>query len=190
MATKWETHAKRTGAIPWIWKPQYGAPASTSDAGAAQKQLRFELKSDAQLPGDEAPHVVNRSLSITARIESLSDNGVLIAQGGNTHGYSLYLKEGLLTLALRRGGKQWLTACNEKLPGEPLTVTATLSKDGQVALKANEKTLAIGKFPGGLVSHPQDGLEIGRDENGAVGDYKSPFAFQGKLGQVVIELKE
>ena len=188
MAAKWETHAKRTGAIPWIWKPQYGATASTSDA--AQKQLRFELKPDDKLSGDEAPRVVNRSLRITARIETLSDNGVLIAQGGSSHGYSLYLKDGLLTLAVRRGGRQWLTACNEKLPTAPLTVIAVLSKDGQVTLKANEKSLATGKLPGGLVSHPQDGLEIGRDENGAVGDYKGPFPFQGKLGQVVIELKE
>ncbi len=190
LAAKWETHAKRTGAIPWIWKPQYGAAASASDPGAAQKQLRFELKPDDKLPGDEAPHVVNRSLTITARIETLSNNGVLVAQGGNTHGYSLYLKDGLLTLAIRRGGKQWLTACNEKLPAAPLTVSATLSKDGQVALKANEKTLATGKFPGGLVKHPVDGLEVGRDENGAVSDYKTPFDFQGKLGQIVIELKE
>lgn len=190
MIAKWEAHAERTGAIPWIWKPQYGADSSTNDAGAAMKKLRFELKPDDKLPGDEAPYVVNRSISITARIESLSDNGVLVAQGGNTHGYSLYLKDGLLTLALRRGGKQWFIACNEKLSAAPLNVTATLSRDGLVALKADEKTLATGKFPGGLVKHPTDGLEVGRDENGAVGDYKAAFAFQGKLSRVVIELKE
>ena len=172
MVARWETDAKRTGAIPWIWKPQYGAAASTPDA--AQQQLRFVLKPADTLTGEEAPHVVNRHLSITARIEMSADNGVLVAQGGATHGYSLYLKEGLLTLGIRRGSRQWLTVCNDKLPPAPLTVTASLGKDGQVVLKANDKTVATGKFPGGLVAQPADGLEVGRDENGAEGIHQCP----------------
>jgi hypothetical protein len=36
---------------------------------------------------------------------------------------------------------------------------------------------------------PTEGLQVGCDENGAVGEYQAPFAFTGKLGQVVLELE-
>jgi hypothetical protein len=148
------------------------------------------LQPGEKLDRDEAPFVVKRSLTITARIETLADNGVLVAQGGTSHGYSLYLNDGVLTLAIRRSNKQWLTTSNEKLPAAPVTVKAMLSKDGQVVLSVNEKTVATGRFPGGVASHPVDGLQIGRDDGGEVGDYQAPFPFQGKLNEVVIELQE
>ena len=115
---------------------------------------------------------------------------MLVAHGGTAHGYALYLKEGWLTFAVRRRGKQSLLASTVKLPAAPLKVTAVLSKNGEVVLRANETVLVTGKLPGGVVSQPVDGLDVGRDEKGAVGDYEGPFPFQGKLGQIVVELKE
>jgi hypothetical protein len=35
---------------------------------------------------------------------------------------------------------------------------------------------------------PQDGLQVGRDMNGAVGRYEAPAAFDGTIKQVVIEV--
>ena len=35
---------------------------------------------------------------------------------------------------------------------------------------------------------PVDGLQVGRDAAGTVGDYTSPFPFKGKIGEVSITL--
>jgi hypothetical protein len=35
---------------------------------------------------------------------------------------------------------------------------------------------------------PMDGLQVGRDEGGTVGDYKDAFAFDGKIRKVRIKI--
>ena len=57
-----------------------------------------------------------------------------------------------------------------------------------MVLKANEAEIARGKAPGPLSRMPIDGLEVGQDLKGAVGEYEVPFAFKGKLKAVTIEL--
>jgi|GEM_PF-4772274 len=41
-----------------------------------------------------------------------------------------------------------------------------------------------------ISSMPVDGLEVGADENGAVGPYRAPNRFTGKIKSVTIELLE
>ena len=71
---------------------------------------------------------------------------------------------------------------------EGLNATADLAKDGKITLKVNGNEVAAGKCPGPLNQIPADGLEVGRDDVAAVGDYKGPNAFTGKIKKVVIEL--
>ena len=47
---------------------------------------------------------------------------------------------------------------------------------------------AARKTPGPLVEIPVDGLEVGRDEKGAVGPYETPNAYGGKIQSVRIEV--
>ena len=37
-----------------------------------------------------------------------------------------------------------------------------------------------------LAKMPQDGLQVGHDAKGAVGDYEAPFAFDGEIGLVTV----
>jgi len=39
-----------------------------------------------------------------------------------------------------------------------------------------------------MVAMPQDGLQVGRDLNGAVGRYEAPALFDGQITEVVIEV--
>ena len=80
-------------------------------------------------------------------------------------------------------------AAASALAAAPTTLTATLAKGGAVTIKAGEQTIATGQSKL-LQRQPQDGLQVGRDENGAVGEYPAPFAFKGKLGPVTLDLSE
>jgi hypothetical protein len=148
------------------------------------------LKSGETLVRAKAPRSANKPLSITAIISEASPNGVLVAHGGTAHGYSLYVKDNKLTFAVRRRNKLETVVATETLPATPLEITATLSSKGAVVLTANKKVIGSGKLDGPMVSQPADGLQVGRDENGAVGDYEAPFAFSGKIDRVVLELRE
>jgi arylsulfatase len=183
LSAKWEAWARRANVLPWIWKPAYGAAAST-----AVNRLHFELKAGDDLPRDEAPQVAGRSLTVTAEIRESAADGVIVAQGGTSEGFSLYLKGGTPTFATRHGKKLAVVTAKAALPAAPVTLTAVLSYDGTVTLSANGKALGTGKVSGPLAKTPGEGLQVGRDAGGAVGEYTAPFPFAGKLGKVVIEL--
>lgn len=199
LAAKWETWAKRSHVLPWVWKPAYGqasALAGASREGPEEDETLFAARRKFTLyPGDDlprarAPRIAGRGFSVTAQIASMSRNGVLIAQGGSAVGFSLYMKEGVLTFALRHGGQLTLVTAPEPLPLQPTGVVARLAKDGQVTLSAAGRTLVSARTPGPVPRMPADGLQIGRDDNGAVGDYEAPFPFGGQIGTVVMELAE
>ncbi|MDB5347527.1 MAG: atsA 19 [Schlesneria sp.] len=190
MTAKWESWAHRAKVLPWIWKPQYGQPDTSDDSTDGSPAVRFELKSGGTLARGKAPRSANKPLSIAVAVSESSPNGVLVAQGGTANGYSLYVKNNKLTFAVRRRNTLATVVATEALPAAPLEITATLSSKGAVVLTANKKQIGSGKLDGPMVSQPADGLQVGRDENGAVGDYEAPFAYSGKIDGVVIELRE
>jgi arylsulfatase len=184
MVEKWEAWAKRANVLPWIWKPPYGQPAA---AATNPSRKLFVLKSGETLTGDEVPAVKGKGLTLTAKIEQWGD-GVVVAQGGTAHGYSLYVQQGRLHYVARINNTLHALAAQGKAQGNE--VTATLTRDGTVTLAVDGKELARGKFPQTLAKTPVDGLSVSADSNAPVGDYEAPFEFKGKLREVRVEIKD
>jgi arylsulfatase len=190
MVAKWETWAKHAHVIPWMWKPQYGQPAEpeeTAPAAAAGKLL-FELKAGDDLLKAKAPKVKDRAITIDAEITKWAADGVIVAHGGTAEGYTLYLKDGRPAFAVRRLGEITTAMAKDALPQAPVKLHAALAKDGAITLSADGKPLATAKAEGCLTKMPVDGLQVGRDAAGAVGDYTAPFPFAGEVGAVKIQL--
>ena len=57
-----------------------------------------------------------------------------------------------------------------------------------MTLKVDNQQVAAGKAAHLLDIQPKDGLQVGRDKAGAVGEYKAPFPYQGSIHDVKIEL--
>jgi len=53
---------------------------------------------------------------------------------------------------------------------------------------AGKRKLGSGKVSSLVKEMPMDGLQVGRDEGGKVGDYKDAFAFDGKIRKVRIKI--
>jgi arylsulfatase len=152
-----------------------------------------------------AARVLNRPHSITATVELANGaEGVLVAQGGNSGGYSLYVKDHKLHYAYNFLGIQQYH----------LTSDATLT-DGRHELRfefepTGKPDLAHGKgtparaqlyVDGQLAGQTElpvtipldigitDGLTCGRDDGSTVTtDYRAPFAFSGSLEKVVVDI--
>ena len=187
---KWEAWAKADGVLPWPWKPVYGRSAQSGNGPERRtSQLHFSLNQGDNLIGQDAPSAAHRGLAIRVEISELAPDGVLLAQGGSADGYSLYLKDGRLTFALRHGGKLESIRANDPLSTSPAVVSATLAKDGAVTIKSGDQVLATGSSAI-LTRQPKDGLQVGQDGGGAVGEYSAPFLFRGKLGPVTLDLQE
>jgi arylsulfatase len=146
------------------------------------------------LASDVAPDVRSRSYRIVAEAE-IPDGGaegVLVAHGDATSGYSLYLDAGRLVHDLNVGGTHHVTRSEravepgrrhlgfrmERVDGHG---TGTLSIDGvDVGSMATDHCFFT------LISF--SGLDIGLDRGSPVGHYAAPFEFTGTLRRVVVDM--
>ncbi|MDG2360350.1 MAG: arylsulfatase [Planctomycetaceae bacterium] len=184
LESKWDTYAARANVLPlsgWRGEPK--------KARVNRKQRTFSLKSGANLSAEEGPFVVQRPIQISVELKKSGTDGVLVAHGGTAEGYSLYVKNGILTFVTRRGGKLFKVSSTSKLSDVVTRVEANLTKSGEVTLKAGDQSVALGNVAEGMPRHPIDGLQVGSDEGGFVGEYNTPFPFNGEIGSVTINLK-
>jgi arylsulfatase A-like enzyme len=159
------------------------------------------------VPTDVAPDVRSRSYTIEAHVEiaEAGAEGVLIAHGDATSGYSLYVMDGHLLHDLNIGGGHEIVKSDRKVPPgarrlgvrvkrlirkEPLT-------EGQ-RIGVSEYTLLIDGEPAGAMQTELafrnfiswSGLDIGRDRGSPVSHYDAPFQFTAKLLRVTVVMHD
>lgn len=180
LAAKWDAWAERAQVLP------LGGWRGSPKAAKFSKQRRFDLEADADLPRSEAPYVVQRAFEIDVALQEWAAEGVLVAHGGSAQGYVLYLTEGRPAFAIRRNGEL------STIVGPPQTgarsVAVGVDGSGRVTLRVDGREIQSGQLPGLLGSMPQDGLQVGRDAIGQVGDYKGEFPFGGTIESVHIKV--
>jgi arylsulfatase len=168
------------------WKPS-DTPKGKKKAVTFSKATSFKLKPNESLTREQSPNIIDRGFTITADFEAKGTSGVVVAQGGLIHGYTLYLDNGKLTFLTRVDGKTTSISSPETVSGGH-TAIAQLAKDGTLTLKLDGKQVAEGKSPSLLPAMPQDGLDVGSDSRGPVGNYTAANTFAGTVKSVEIEL--
>ncbi|MDP3078475.1 arylsulfatase [Bradyrhizobium sp.] len=157
------------------------------------------------VPTDVAPDVRSRSYTIEAHveIEAAGAEGVLIAHGDATSGYSLYIKDGFLVHDLNIGGGHEIVRSSRQVPTgahrlgvhvERVVREAAPAKGSRTGVSAY--TLLIDGEPVGSLQTPQgfnnfiswSGLDIGRDRSSPVSHYEAPFEFTGRLLRVTVAM--
>src|SRR5205085_1651754 len=142
------------------------------------------------VPTDVAPDVRSRSYTIEAHVEidGTGADGVLIAHGDATSGYSLYVQDGLLVHDLNIGGGHHIVTSERMVRKEP---PAKGARTG-----VSEYTLLIDGEPAGSLQTQLgfnnfiswSGLDIGRDRSSPVSHYEAPFEFNGRLLRVTVDM--
>ncbi|WP_276390700.1 arylsulfatase [Eudoraea chungangensis] len=151
-----------------------------------------------------SPPLKNRNHSITAFIETDgSTNGVINCSGGYFAGYSLYVKNNILTYGYNfydekyyevkansplSAGKHEIKLVYEAVKSEnPMDASANIKLfvDGNAVGSGTIDHIVLGKYS---LSEPFD---VGVDNGGSVirSQYSSPFRFTDTIDKVVIELE-
>jgi len=113
-----------------------------------------------------------------------SGDGVLISQGGGSHGFAIYLRNGMPHFAVRSGGTLAMAAGTEKLPeGEWVHLSGMLMARGEIVLRVNGKEVAKAKSAA-IAAKPFDKMEVGDDSSNRVSDYGTATAWQGLIEDV------
>ena len=151
-------------------------------------------------------NVKNRSKTITADlvIPKNGANGVILVQGGNFGGWSLYMKDGKPAYTYNfLGLERYTIQAKNKLPAGPVTLKLVfdydggdLSKGGDAKLYANDKLVAKGRIEKteALMFSADEGADVGLDSQSAValgiGDGAEETRFTGKINKIVVAVKD
>ncbi len=157
------------------------------------------------VPTDVAPDVRSRSYTIEAHVEidAAGAEGVLIAHGDATTGYSLYIKDGHLVHDLNIGGGHEIVTSDRKVPAgahrlglhvERLVRKEPPAKGARTGV--SEYKLLIDGEPAGSMQTQfgfnnfisWSGLDIGRGRSSPVSHYNAPFEFTGRLLRVTVTM--
>jgi arylsulfatase len=196
MIAEWWRQAEAHKVLPL--DDRFG-PRFAENAARSHHRRRFVFHAGVgHIPTEVAPDVRGRSYLIEAhvRIEPGS-NGVLIAHGDATSGYSLYVENGFLVHDLNIGGEHQLVRSDRTIPpGERVLgvhMTQDMSRGGPPMRNAR---LLIDGEPCGVLDCKfgfftlisWSGLDIGCDRGSPVSHYGAPFTFSGTLRKVVITM--
>ena len=179
MADQWEAWAIEAKAKPWPWNRK---------KSSFSKKKVFNLEPDANLPSGVAPMVAKKAFEVEIQMGK-QGNGILVAQGGDAHGWALSIENKVLRFFIRLNGKMESVDADQKLGDKEMKIQVILHASGEVELYAGKRKLGRGMVSSLVKEMPQDGLQMGRDEGGRVGKYKDAFAFDGEIKKGRIKIK-
>lgn len=160
---------------------------SQPEKKSRSRKKRYSLQKGADLSGDSAPHYAGRSVTITTSFDSKGSDGVIMAQGGDKHGYALYIREGKLVLGVRDNWKLTEAISNQKLNSGVSSVVATISKNGKMRVSVNGVSVAVADAVC-VLAQAGDGLQVGDDKTKPVGKY-THTTFPGTISDLKVKFE-
>jgi len=125
-----------------------------------------------------------KPLSVEAWIRAAKGDGVVVARGGPAHGYALFVKGGRPQFAVRVKNEVDEVSAKEKVVGKWVHLVGVLTDDKKLQIYVNGKLAGSAEASGFVASDPAQPMEIGCDDGGNAGDYRSPFGFNGIIDEV------
>ena len=145
-----------------------------------------------------APATRNRSHAITAYIDVPAGgaDGVLVADGGLSSGYALYVKDGRAAYTYNYFRRDVTTVSSaDRLPSGKARIDLQFVYDGGGVGKGATVTLSVNGREAGharlartvpIVYSYDETFDVGEDTATAVGPYAAPFPFAGTIDRIEI----
>jgi arylsulfatase A len=144
------------------------------------------MKVGATLTGDDAPQLRAKPFSIMCTVETSLQNTVILAHGGLSQGYALYLKQGHLCFLVRTGAADLFEEITyPSLLKGSVKVEARLNKDGLMSLLVDDEKV-ITKAAKLLSRQPAEPFCLGHDSEKPVGNYDDTKPFEGSVKHLKI----
>lgn len=125
-----------------------------------------------------------KTIIVEAWVKPARPGGVILAHGGPARGYALILRQGKPQFVVRRNSKTFSATANEKIVGKWTHLVGVLNDKKKVQIYVNGKLATSWDIPGLITENPAQALEVGADDGGPVGNYRSPNGFAGLIDEV------
>ena len=122
--------------------------------------------------------------TIEVSLKTDRPDGVILAHGGRSHGYILFLQDRIPHFAMRIGNELIDLAAQKPITDGWVRLGGIIGRD--YALKLYVDAAQVGSSPraGFITNNPNEGLQIGTDAGSLVGDYDAPCPFVGLIDHV------
>ncbi len=131
-----------------------------------------------------------KALTVESWVKADAPAGVIVAHGGPANGYALSIEGRKPSFHVRATSELATVTANVRVPNGWFHLAGVLGADKSMKLYVNGKLQATGESKALVATNPAQPLEIGGDNGGSVGDYKSPSAFVGAVDELRIFHRE
>lgn len=138
----------------------------------------------ASFPKTKSLNPAGKPITIEAWVTATKPQGVIVARGGPSEGFALSLKGGRPEFHIRSGGTLKSIAGPKRIVGGWHHVVGVLDADKSMKLYVDGELAGTGKSAGLIKTDPAQGMDIGVDNQTAVGEYTSPFPLSGAVDEV------
>ncbi len=125
-----------------------------------------------------------KRLTVCAWTKTSKPDGAVVARGGSSHGYALYLRRGAPAFAVRVQGKLCAARAQQKISQAWTHLAGVLTPERKLLLYVNGRLAGQAPARGFLARDPGEPMEIGADEGTGVGGYRAPLPFRGLIDEV------
>jgi outer membrane protein assembly factor BamB len=132
----------------------------------------------------ESLNPAGKALTVEAWAKARKPDGVVLARGGGAHGYALYLQGGQPRFTIRIKSKPASVGAKAKVVGKWAHLAGVLTSGKELQIYVDGNLAASTAVAGLIAADPQEAMEIGADEESTVGDYESPFGFNGLIDEL------
>ena len=157
---------------------------SAVDEKTAKTNARRGRTSMVHVPKTPALNPKGKELTIEAWVRSNRKSGVVVARGGPAAGFALIVVSGKPRFLVRNEGTLSLAIGKADITRRWVHLAGRLAADGTMTLFLDGKPEATAKTKGLLTADPVQSMEIGGDDQGAVGAYQSPYSLTGQVDDV------
>lgn len=127
-----------------------------------------------------------KPVTVEAWVKAEKPNGAVLAHGGSSYGYALYLQNGRPRFAIRTNGNLSSVTAKKRVVGQWVHLAGIMTIGKELQIYVDGGLAASAKASGLITADPAEAMEIGADEGSKVGDYGDPFGFNGLIDQVSV----
>lgn len=171
------------GGLPLRGRPSKNKP------NANARTLKFKFRQGVKVKAESSPYLPARGIQLTVPLTSRGNDGVLIAQGGASNGYALWIKDGILNWTVTRNDVPTTVSGNSMIPDGQHTVTVRQEKSGKATIAIEDLLVGEGNVGGQFSAQPLDGLSVGEDAGSLVREFLTN-KYVDSIGPVQISLIE
>jgi outer membrane protein assembly factor BamB len=152
------------------------SPSSPSDAGPQGSRVRIEKSASLNPAG--------KPVTVEAWVNAAASGGVILARGGGSQGYVLYVEGGRPHFSVRAPEGLATVSAKTKIVGRWAHVAGVLTAQKQLQIYVDGRADGTAQAAGLLTGDPAEAIEIGADEGSTVGPYSGEFGFTGLIDEV------